>query len=71
MEWWKELWLNEGFATFVGVQATDFLFPEWDQWTGFVTEYTNRAFSLDSLESSHPIEVEVASSAQVNEIFGL
>lgn len=69
MEWWKELWLNEGFATFVGNQATDFLFPEWDIWTSFVSDYTNRALGLDSLETSHAIEVDVASSSQVNEIF--
>lgn len=27
MEWWKELWLNEGFATFVGTQAVAHFYP--------------------------------------------
>eukprot|EP01118_Nematostelium_gracile_P010490 TRINITY_DN3620_c0_g1_i1.p1 TRINITY_DN3620_c0_g1~~TRINITY_DN3620_c0_g1_i1.p1 ORF type:complete len:583 (-),score=211.21 TRINITY_DN3620_c0_g1_i1:74-1822(-) len=69
MEWWKELWLNEGFATFMGMQATDHLFPEWDIWSKFVVDYWKAASDLDSLESSHPIEVEVSSSAQIDEIF--
>jgi len=69
MEWWKELWLNEGFATFVGNQAVDHLFPEWDTWTQFLSQYHNKALELDSLESSHPIEVEVRSSGEINEIF--
>jgi aminopeptidase 2 len=29
MDWWAELWLNEGFATWVGWLAVDHLFPEW------------------------------------------
>ncbi|PRP78523.1 hypothetical protein PROFUN_13580 [Planoprotostelium fungivorum] len=69
MEWWKELWLNEGFATFVGTQAIDHIFPEWKVWTQFISDYINTAQSLDGLESSHPIEVEVYNSAQIEEIF--
>jgi len=69
MEWWKELWLNEGFATYVGNMAVDHLHKEWDMWTKFVTDHVARAWDLDSLKTSHAIEVEVASSAQVNEIF--
>eukprot|EP01116_Phalansterium_solitarium_P014381 TRINITY_DN3200_c0_g1_i1.p1 TRINITY_DN3200_c0_g1~~TRINITY_DN3200_c0_g1_i1.p1 ORF type:complete len:914 (+),score=361.44 TRINITY_DN3200_c0_g1_i1:169-2742(+) len=69
MEWWKELWLNEGFATFVGNQAVDHLFPEWDRWTDFVSDVFNKALQLDALANSHPIEVDVKSSAEINEIF--
>lgn len=69
MQWWKELWLNEGFATWVGNLAVAKFFPEWNIWTQFVSDYANRAFGDDGLENSHPIEVEVSSSAQVNEIF--
>ena len=38
-------------------------------WTSFANEYQNNALQSDALENSHPIEVEVASSSQVNEIF--
>jgi puromycin-sensitive aminopeptidase len=69
MEWWSQLWLNEGFATFVGQLATDHIFPEWDMWTLFVNDYQSTAFSLDSLKSSHPIEVDVKTSAEISEIF--
>jgi len=69
MEWWKELWLNEGFATFVGTQAVNHIQPDWDMWTAFGSDYFGRALSLDSLANSHAIEVEVYSSAQIVEIF--
>jgi aminopeptidase N len=61
--------LNEGFATWVGNQAIDHLFPEWDVWTRFVSSYTFSALNLDGLKSSHPIEVEVKNSHDIDEIF--
>ena len=29
MEWWDDLWLNEGFARFVQYIGTDHFYPEW------------------------------------------
>ena len=69
MDWWGELWLNEGFATFVGWLSTDHLFPEWKIWTQFVTSDFARGISLDSLRTSHPIEVDVKSPAEISQIF--
>ena len=69
MEWWTHLWLNEGFATWVGWLAVDNLFPKWKIWDRFVGEELERALELDALRSSHPIEVECKNSADVNEIF--
>eukprot|EP01132_Coremiostelium_polycephalum_P011218 gene11218-13743_t len=69
MEWWSQLWLNEGFATFMGYLVTHNLFPEWNVWMDFSDLYRNGALTLDSLENSHPIEVPVRSSSQINEIF--
>eukprot|EP01132_Coremiostelium_polycephalum_P010800 gene10800-13221_t len=69
MEWWSQLWLNEGFATFMGYLAVDKLFPEWNIWLPFADKYHNRSLDLDSLENSHPIEVNVKNSFEIFEIF--
>ena len=69
MEWWTHLWLNEGFATWVGWLAVDHIFPEWKIWEQFIGNEFESALELDSLRSSHPIEVECKTSADVNEIF--
>lgn len=36
MDWWNELWLNEGFATWVGWLAIDHFHPDHEVWTQFV-----------------------------------
>jgi len=47
----------------------DYLFPEFDIWTQFVTETFIRALELDSLENSHPVEVPVGHPSEIDEIF--
>ncbi|KAI9290700.1 hypothetical protein K502DRAFT_326607 [Neoconidiobolus thromboides FSU 785] len=69
MEWWSDLWLNEGFATWVGNYAVDKLFPEWDFWTQFVSDDFERGLELDAMRSSHPIEVDVKNAFEINQIF--
>lgn len=69
MEWWTHLWLNEGYASFTEFLCVNKLFPEYDIWTQFVTDMYTRALDLDSLESSHPIEVEVNHPHEIDEIF--
>ncbi|KAG0211144.1 hypothetical protein BGX28_008454 [Mortierella sp. GBA30] len=69
MEWWEHLWLNEGFATWVGTLAVDHVFPEWDTWSNFVINEYQQGLSLDSLRSSHPIEVPVADPHEIHQIF--
>jgi len=69
MDWWNELWLNEGFATWVGWLATDKIHPDWNVWPQFVSEGMQTAFTLDALRSSHPIEVPVKDALDVDQIF--
>ncbi|GME61115.1 Aminopeptidase 2 [Neofusicoccum parvum] len=69
MDWWSELWLNEGFATWVGWLAVHHLHPEWNVWGQFCSESLQSAFSLDSLRNSHPIEVPVRNALEVDQIF--
>ncbi|KAJ6004839.1 Alanine/arginine aminopeptidase [Penicillium herquei] len=69
MDWWNELWLNEGFATWVGWLAVDHFHPDWNIWSQFVAEGVQQAFHLDSLRASHPIEVPVRNALEVDQIF--
>lgn len=69
MEWWTNLWLNEGYATFVEYLCVSHLFPEYDIWTQFINVTYTKALELDRLHSSHPIEVPVSHPSEVNEIF--
>ncbi|KAJ9066917.1 hypothetical protein DSO57_1004996 [Entomophthora muscae] len=69
LKWWSELWLKEGFATWVASYTLDYLFPEWGCWTQFIMDETAHALELDSLLSTHPIEVPVKDPNDVGQIF--
>lgn len=58
MRWWNGIWLNEAFATFMALLATDSLHPEWDPWTIF-SHGRSMAMVVDSLQSTRPIEFPV------------
>lgn len=44
-------------------------YPEWKVWENYVTDNLQSALSLDSLRSSHPIEVPVKRADEINQIF--
>ena len=69
MSWWNDLWLNESFASWMGDKSVDHLHPEWEVWTRFLVEDTNRGLSLDGLKNSHPIEQEVNNPAEIGQLF--
>ena len=69
MDFWDGLWLNEGFATWMSWYSCNAFFPEWKVWQGYVTDNLQHALALDSLRSSHPIEVPVKRADEINQIF--
>merc|ERR1711871_854712 len=69
MEWWEDLWLNEGFATWMETGVTHELYPAWSMWEQFITDMQGRALSLDSLRSSHPIQVPIKRAEEVEQVF--
>ncbi len=69
MKWWNDLWLNESFATFMATKFVDKFYPDWDMWDQFIEDSMNVAMALDSLKSSHPIDVKVKSPSEIREIF--
>lgn len=68
MEWWNDLWLNEGFATFMEYFALQSNFPELNADNNFLTARCE-AMEKDSLQTSHPISTDVQSPEQIEEIF--
>lgn len=69
MEWWSDLWLNEGFATWVGWLGVDHVHPEWDVWTQFASSDMGSALVTDALLSSHPIEVPINDPKEITQVF--
>lgn len=71
MAWWDDLWLNEGFATWMQNYAVDKIFPKWNLWNQFIEGSQGSALELDALTSSHPIQVPIKRAQNVKEIFDL
>lgn len=69
MKWWTDLWLNEGFASWIEYLAVDHLFPDWEMWTQFIADEQQSALKLDALDNTHPIEVPINHPDEIRSIF--
>ncbi|KAI0340189.1 leucyl aminopeptidase [Trametopsis cervina] len=70
MQWWDNLYLNEGFASLMGeIIILSEIFPEWKVHSAFIAEMLTKALSLDAKLSSHAIEVECPDANMINQIF--
>ena len=78
MAWWDDLWLNEGFASWMGTKSTAFFNPQWEVWlrknvprnparrSGIAKE---QAMGGDARKTTHSIQQPVATEADANTAF--
>jgi aminopeptidase N len=68
MQWWNDIWLNEGFATWITSKPMNAWKPEWNIRVEEAAE-TSGSLGVDSLESTRPIRAAADTPAQINEMF--
>src|SRR5437667_3977099 len=78
MAWWDNLWLNEGFASWMGSKCTAHFNPQWEVWlrresprdpTRRVGIAKEAAMEGDARSTTHPIQQPVATEAEANSAF--
>lgn len=69
MRWWTDLWLNEGFATYVASLGVRHLHPEWNSFEEESLTNMMSVFNFDALRSSHPVSVTIGNPSQISSIF--
>lgn len=67
MKWWDDVWLNEGFASWMSSKPIEAWKPEWHLELNDVHD-TTQALNLDSLENTHPIHQEARTPAEILEL---
>src|SRR5579859_3169080 len=68
MKWWDDVWLNEGFATWMSSKPVEAFKPEWNFALDDVSN-TGGTLNVDSLASTRPIHQAAETPAQIQELF--
>jgi aminopeptidase N len=68
MSWWDDLWLNEGFASWMESRTTAKLHPEWNTALSAVG-VRESAMSRDAIATTHPVVQHVETVEQASQAF--
>src|SRR5271170_2362038 len=68
MQWWNNLWLNEGFATWMENKPVAAWHPEWNIPQDVAGEL-NRTLNLDAQHTTRTIRAKAETPDEINEMF--
>ncbi len=68
MQWWDNLWLNEGFATWMENKAADDWHPEW-HFNRDTADALNETLNYDAVRTTRTIRAKAETSAEIAEMF--
>ena len=68
MQWWDDIWLNEGFATWMESKPLKAWKPEWHVELEETAD-NQTAMDLDALRATRPIRSKASTPAEINELF--
>ncbi|CAH8440214.1 unnamed protein product [Dicrocoelium dendriticum] len=69
LNWWDDLWLNEGFATFVETSGVNHVHPDWGMDEQFLLEDIQKVLISDASPGSRPVIQSVKFPNEINDIF--
>jgi len=69
MEWWDDIWLNEGFARYMEFLCLEKIKPEYDIWLSYIEKILLTAFEVDEEPNTHSVHCPVPSPRMLQDIF--
>jgi len=70
MRWFDDLWLKEGFATFMAAKALDAIDPSADAWKTFYFGTKPPAYAVDQTDGTRPLWQELGNLNQAKSNYG-